>query len=65
MDIEETRFTRIGRLAMLLAANAVLALGPWLVRLADTGPVAAGFWRLTLARPRARRWSRSMRAGGR
>ncbi|MAF29107.1 MAG: EamA family transporter [Croceicoccus sp.] len=51
MDIEETRFTRIGRLAMLLAANGVLALGPWLVRLADTGPVAAGFWRLTLAFP--------------
>ena len=51
MDIEETRFIRIGRLAMLLAANAVLALGPWLVRMADTGPVAAGFWRLTLAFP--------------
>jgi len=28
-----------------------LALGPWLVRLADTGPVAAGFWRLALAFP--------------
>lgn len=38
-------------LAALLFANFALALGPWLVRLADTGPVAAGFWRLTLALP--------------
>ena len=37
--------------AVLLAANACLALGPWLVRLADTGPVATGFWRLALALP--------------
>ena len=28
-----------------------MAFGPWLVRLADTGPVAAGFWRLSLALP--------------
>lgn len=35
----------------LLAGNAALALGPWLVRLADTGPVAAGFWRVALALP--------------
>jgi len=38
-------------LAALLVANVALALGPWFVRLADTGPVAAGFWRLTLALP--------------
>lgn len=38
-------------LAALLTANVALALGPWLVRLADTGPVSAGFWRLTLALP--------------
>ncbi|MCT2397945.1 DMT family transporter [Novosphingobium mangrovi (ex Huang et al. 2023)] len=38
-------------LAALLMANFALALGPWLVRLADTGPVAAGFWRLGLALP--------------
>ena len=37
--------------ATLLAGNAALALGPWLVRLADTGPVAAGFWRLVLPLP--------------
>jgi drug/metabolite transporter (DMT)-like permease len=35
----------------LLLANLVLAAGPWLVRLADVGPVAAGFWRLALAMP--------------
>ena len=35
----------------LLLANIFLALGPWLVRLADVGPVAAGFWRLALALP--------------
>jgi drug/metabolite transporter (DMT)-like permease len=35
----------------LLFGNVALAFGPWLVRLADTGPVAAGFWRLALALP--------------
>jgi drug/metabolite transporter (DMT)-like permease len=38
-------------LAALLLGNAVLAMGPWSVRLADTGPVSAGFWRLALAVP--------------
>lgn len=38
-------------LLALLAGNAFLATGPWLVRLADTGPVSAGFWRLALALP--------------
>lgn len=38
-------------LLALLAGNVVLALGPWSVRLADSGPVAAGFWRLALAVP--------------
>ncbi len=37
--------------ASLLGANVALALGPWSVRLADSGPVSAGFWRLTLALP--------------
>lgn len=37
--------------AALLAGNAALAFGPWLVRLADTGPVAAAFWRLLIAVP--------------
>lgn len=38
-------------LLALLAGNVALALGPWSVRLADSGPVAAGFWRLFLAIP--------------
>jgi drug/metabolite transporter (DMT)-like permease len=37
--------------AALLGGNAALALGPWFVRLADTGPVAAGFWRMLLPLP--------------
>lgn len=37
--------------AALLLANVMLALGPWSVRLADSGPVAAGFWRLFLPLP--------------
>lgn len=40
-----------GALLALIAANAALAFGPWFVRLADTGPVAAGFWRIALAAP--------------
>jgi drug/metabolite transporter (DMT)-like permease len=35
----------------LILANLFLACGPWLVRLSDVGPVAAGFWRLALAIP--------------
>ena len=38
-------------LAALLAGNVALALGPWSVRLADSGPVSAAFWRLALALP--------------
>lgn len=37
--------------AALLLGNAALAFGPWLVRLSDVGPSAAGFWRLALALP--------------
>ena len=37
--------------AALLLANLFLAAGPWMVRLADVGPVASGFWRLALATP--------------
>lgn len=32
-------------------ANIALAFGPLFVRMADTGPVAAGFWRIALALP--------------
>lgn len=35
----------------LIGANLALAIGPWFVRLADTGAVASGFWRLALAAP--------------
>lgn len=35
----------------LLLGNAALAFGPWLVRLSDVGPVAVGFWRVTIALP--------------
>jgi drug/metabolite transporter (DMT)-like permease len=37
--------------AALIGANVALAFGPWFVRLADTGPVAAGLWRVALAVP--------------
>ncbi len=37
--------------AALIAGNMALAVGPWLVRLADTGPVSAAFWRLLLPLP--------------
>lgn len=37
--------------AGLLLGNVALALGPWSVRLADSGPVSAAFWRLALAVP--------------
>lgn len=44
---------RGGGLALLalIMANVALAFGPLFVRMADTGPVSAGFWRLTLALP--------------
>ena len=35
----------------LLLGNVALAFGPWMVRLADVGAVATGFWRLSLALP--------------
>ncbi len=38
-------------LVALLVGNAALAMGPWFVRLADSGPVSAGFWRVALALP--------------
>ena len=38
-------------LAALLIGNVALAFGPLFVRIADTGPVASAFWRITLAAP--------------
>ena len=49
--IDSQTWPRWVLLAALLAGNAALATGPWLVRLADTGPVSAAFWRLFLALP--------------
>jgi drug/metabolite transporter (DMT)-like permease len=45
--------SRSGRYAFaaVVVANLFLAVGPWMVRIADVGPVAAGFWRLALAVP--------------
>ncbi len=49
-----TKATERGEILAILAlilANVALATGPLFVRMADTGPVSAGFWRLTLALP--------------
>src|SRR6186713_3016569 len=45
------RHARLLPLAALVVGNVALALGPWFVRLADSGPVSAGFWRVALALP--------------
>jgi drug/metabolite transporter (DMT)-like permease len=45
------RHSRLLPFAALIGGNAALAMGPWFVRLADTGPVATGFWRVALALP--------------
>ncbi len=37
--------------AALVAGNVAIAFGPLLVRYADSGPIATGFWRLALAVP--------------
>lgn len=42
---------RTAPLLVLVASAAVLGLAPILVRLADTGPAAAGFWRFAFALP--------------
>jgi len=43
--------TRSAALIVLILAAVVLGLAPILVRLTDTGPAAAGFWRFVLAAP--------------
>lgn len=49
----KTSRTQSGRGAVLavVAANVALGFGPLFVRMADVGPVSAGFWRLSLAAP--------------
>lgn len=48
---EGTPFRSALLFGALLLGNVALALGPWLVRLADTGEVSSAFWRLFLALP--------------
>ncbi|MFN3669404.1 MAG: DMT family transporter [Brevundimonas sp.] len=43
--------TRAAALIVLILAACVLGLAPILVRLADAGPAAAGFWRFAFALP--------------
>lgn len=50
-DIQNPPTTPRYAFMALLGGNIALAFGPLLVRYADTGPVAAGFWRLVLAIP--------------
>lgn len=38
-------------MAAVVAGNIALAFGPWFVRAAGSGPVAAAFWRVALAAP--------------
>lgn len=40
-----------GNVLVLIVANMALAIGPVFVRMADTGPVASAFWRMTLVLP--------------
>jgi len=35
----------------MVSGNAILSLGPWMVRLAQIGPAASAFWRVALAVP--------------
>jgi drug/metabolite transporter (DMT)-like permease len=48
---ESEQTLRWRAVAVLTAGACVLGLSPVLVRLTETGPAAAGFWRLTLALP--------------
>ena len=41
---------RLGMTALVIG-NICLAFGPWFVRMADSGPVSAAFWRIALAAP--------------
>lgn len=52
-DIEITTSASQRKLAFaaLIAGNVTIAFGPLLVRYADTGPIATGFWRMALAVP--------------
>ncbi|HVR91911.1 MAG TPA: DMT family transporter [Novosphingobium sp.] len=51
MTVQRKAEWNVLHLLALLGGNVALALGPWWVRIADSGPVSAGFWRLALAIP--------------
>lgn len=53
IDETETAGTGASRwaFAALIGGNIALSLGAMLVRMADTGPTASAFWRMTLALP--------------
>src|SRR5947209_4259633 len=51
-------------LALLLGATA-MGVSPVFVRLADVGPFASAFWRVTLALPALYLWMRAAERGGR
>lgn len=51
-EVTATRDTSYAKaLAVLVAGAAIIGLAPILVRLADAGPAAIGFWRVTFAMP--------------
>jgi drug/metabolite transporter (DMT)-like permease len=50
-DLTADRREGLQALAVLLFGASVIGVGPILVRLAEAGPAAAGFWRLTFALP--------------
>jgi drug/metabolite transporter (DMT)-like permease len=49
--VAATPATPASAFVALVVANVALAFGAWFVRLADTGPVAAAFWRMAIALP--------------
>ncbi|WP_017666669.1 DMT family transporter [Sandarakinorhabdus sp. AAP62] len=53
MGINMSTAPTSGRFAFpaMVTGSACLAFGPWLVRLADVGPLASAFWRQALAVP--------------
>src|SRR3546814_2936515 len=53
----QERFVQLGKTAgrfafpAMILGSLCLALGRWMVRVAEVGPLASGFWRMALARP--------------
>lgn len=54
-SVASSRAARLALAALILGAAAI-AFAPIFVRLADVGPVAIGFWRVTLAAPALLLW---------